>query len=116
VTGLDITPEALQRLLDAGEGPVTLVNLVRLRAGGADAYRRYLDAIAPAVARIDAELVYAGPHVATLIGDEHWDHAAVTRYADRGELAKLLDDADFQAATPLRHEALEAGILYAFTA
>lgn len=112
--GLDITPAALQQLLDAGDGPITLVNLVRLRPGGEAAYRRYLDAIAPAAARIAAEPVYSGPWVSALIGEERWDHAAVTRYADRRELAKLLADPDFQAATPLRHEALEDGILHAF--
>jgi uncharacterized protein (DUF1330 family) len=112
--GLDITPAALQRLLDAGGGPVTLVNLIRLRQDGAQAYQRYLDAVAPAIARVDAELIYAGPYVSTLVGDERWDHAAVTRYADRRELAKLLTDPEFEAATPLRHAALEAGVLHAF--
>jgi uncharacterized protein (DUF1330 family) len=112
--GLDITPDALRALLDAGDGPVTLVNFVRLRPDGAVAYQRYLDAVAPAIARIDAELIYSGSYVSTLIGDERWDHAAVTRYADRRELAKLLADPEFEAATPLRHAALEAGVLHAF--
>jgi uncharacterized protein (DUF1330 family) len=112
--GLDITPDALQRLLDAGDGPVTLVNFIRLRPDGAEAYQRYVDAVAPVIARVEAELIYAGPYISTLIGEERWDYAAVTRYADRGELAKLLADPEFEAATPLRHAALEAGVLHAF--
>jgi uncharacterized protein (DUF1330 family) len=111
---LDITPEALQRLLDAGDGPVTLVNLIRLRPGGEEAYARYQEALQPIAAKIDAELVYAGPYVGTLIGDEPWDYAIVTRYADRAELARLVRDPDFEATTPLRHAALESGILHAF--
>jgi uncharacterized protein (DUF1330 family) len=111
---LDITPEALAELLAAGEGPVTLVNLIRLRPGAEEAYARYLEAVKPVIAGLDAELLYAGPHVSTLIGGERWDFAAVTRYGDRRELVRLLDDPAFQAATPLRHAALEAGILLAF--
>jgi uncharacterized protein (DUF1330 family) len=111
---LDITSDALQRLLDAGDGPVTLVNLIRLRSGGEEAYARYQEALEPIAARVQAEVVYAGPAVGTLIGDESWDYAIVTRYADREELAKLVRDPEFAATTPLRHAALEAGILHAF--
>jgi uncharacterized protein (DUF1330 family) len=111
---LDITPEALQRLLDASDGPVTLVNLIRLREDGEEAYARYQEALQPIAARVEAELIYAGPFVGTLIGDEQWDYAIVTRYADRAELAKLVRDPEFEATTPLRHAALETGVLHAF--
>lgn len=112
--GLDITPEALAGLLDEGEGPVTLVNLIRLRSDGEEAYARYREVVEPILAKLEGEVLYAGPYVATLIGDERWDFAAVTRYADRREIAKLVEDPEFQAATPLRHAALEAGILHVF--
>jgi len=112
--GLDVTPEALERFLAGGDGPVVLVNLVRLRDGGADAYRRYGEAVAPLLARHGGELLYAGSPVATLIGDVDWDVAAVTRYPSRSALAALVRDPEFEATTPLRHEALEDGILYAF--
>lgn len=71
--GLDVTPEALDRFLAGGEGPVVLVNLVRLQPGGDDAY------------------------------------------PSRQALAELLHDPAFEAATPLRHEAVADGLLYAFT-
>lgn len=112
--GLDIAPEALDRLLAEGDGPVTLVNLIRLRPGGGDAYERYQEALRPIAARVDARVVYAGPYAGTLIGDERWDYAIVTSYADRAELAKLVRDPDFEATMPLRHAALEDGILHAF--
>jgi uncharacterized protein (DUF1330 family) len=113
--GLDITPDTLERFLEAGDGPVVLVNLVRLRPGGEDAYHRYGEAVAPLVARHGGQLVYAGSAQATLIGDETWDYAAVTRYPSRTALAGLVRDPEFEATTPLRHAALEDGILHAFT-
>ena len=113
--GLDITPEALQRFLEGGNGPVVLVNLVRLRPGGEDAYRRYGEAVAQLLARHGAELVYAGSALGVLIGEETWDFAAVTRYPSRDALAALVRDPEFEAATPLRHQAIENGILHAFT-
>jgi uncharacterized protein (DUF1330 family) len=113
--GLDITPDSLERFLEAGDGPVVLVNLVRLRPGGEDAYRRYGEAVAPLLARHGAKLIYAGSAQGMLIGDETWDFAAVTRYPSRTALAGLVRDPEFEATTRLRHEALENGILHAFT-
>jgi uncharacterized protein (DUF1330 family) len=113
--GLDITPDVLERFLEDDDGPVVLVNLVRLRLGGEEAYRRYGEAVAPLLARHGAKLVYAGSALGTLIGDESWDFAAVTEYPSREALAGLVNDPDFEATTPLRHAALEDGILHAFT-
>jgi uncharacterized protein (DUF1330 family) len=116
MTRLDVDPEALATFLEAGEGPVVLVNLVRLRSGGRDAYARYGEAVAPLLARHGAEVLYAGEPVCRLIGDEEWDVAAVTRYPSRAALAALIRDPEFEATAPLRHEALEAGLLYGFDA
>jgi uncharacterized protein (DUF1330 family) len=113
--GLDITPEALDRFLEGDDGPVVLVNLIRLRDGGEDAYRRYGEAVRPLLARYGAELVYAGTAQGALIGEETWDYAAVTRYPSRSALAGLVRDPEFEATTTLRHAALEDGILHAFS-
>jgi uncharacterized protein (DUF1330 family) len=110
---LDIGEEALERFLAAGEGPVVLVNLVRVK--DEEAYRRYGEVVGPLLARHGAELVYAGSGGGSLIGEERWDVAAVTRYPSRAALAALVRDPDFAASAPLRHAALDAGILYAFT-
>ena len=113
--GLDITPEALERFLAAGEGPVVLVNLLKLKPGGEEAYRRYGEAVGPLLARHGAEPIYSGRAAGALIGDDEWDLAAVTRWPSRAALAGLVRDPDFEAATQLRHAALEDGVLYAFT-
>ena len=113
--GLDITPDALDRFLEGGDGPVVLVNLVRLRPGGTEAYARYAEAVGPLLARHGASVLYAGSAQGVLIGEERWDRVAVTAYPSRNALAALVRDPEFEAATPLRHEALEDGILHAFT-
>ncbi len=113
---LDISEAALQRFLAEDDGAATvLVNLVRLRPDGADAYREYGESVAPLLAGVGAELVYAGEARGILIGDEKWDLAAVVRYPNRMALARLVRDPAFVALAPLRHAALEAGILHAFT-
>jgi uncharacterized protein (DUF1330 family) len=112
---LDVDADALARFLAEDDGePVVLVNLVRVRAGGEAAYRAYGAAVAPLLERVGAELLYAGTARGCLIGDEPWDVAVVTRYPSRRALAELVRDPEFEAAAPLRHEALEAGILHAF--
>lgn len=113
---LDVDPDGLARFLEGGDGPVVLVNLVRIRPDGHDAYRRYGEAVAPLLARHGAEVLYAGEPVERLIGDEDWDVAVVARYPSRSALAALVGDPDFEATAPLRHEALEAGLLYGFDA
>jgi uncharacterized protein (DUF1330 family) len=113
--GLDITEEALERFLADDDGePVVLVNLVRLRPDADAAYRAYVEAVGPLLARVGADLVYAGEARGMLIGDEDWDLAAVMRYPSRDALARLVRDPAFAATAPLRQAALEAGILHAF--
>jgi len=111
---LDVSGEALERLLREGEGQVVLVNLIRLRDSGAEAYKQYQAAVAPIAARHGAVVMFAGPGVGTLIGDDSWDVGVVTRYPSRQALAALVNDPDFVELTELRHQALEGGVLYAF--
>jgi uncharacterized protein (DUF1330 family) len=73
-----------------------------------------LAAVAGEIAAAGAEAIYAGSAVGTLIGDEIYDLAAVVRYPSRRALAALVRDPAFAATTPLRHAALEGGLLYAF--
>ena len=112
---LDVTPHALERFLSDESGPVVLVNLVRLRPGGENAYSRYRDAVGPLGASVGAELLYAGQAAGTLIGEEDWDLAYVVRYPSRQAVADLVRNPDFEQLADLRHEALEAGVLYAFS-
>jgi uncharacterized protein (DUF1330 family) len=115
VTELDISEQAIEDFLAGDDGePVVLVNLVRIRSGGEDAYRRYGEVVGPLLARVGAEIVYSGSWRGALIGSDRWDRAVVARYPRRSALAELVRDPEFQAATPLRHDAVEAGLLYAF--
>jgi uncharacterized protein (DUF1330 family) len=111
---LDVSVQALERLLREGEGEVVLVNLIRLRGGGEEAYKRYQAGVAPIAARYGATVIFAGPGVGTLIGDDSWDVGVVTRYPSRQALAGLVNDPEFLELTELRHQALEGGVLYAF--
>lgn len=95
---------------------MVLVNLVRLRPGGEAAYGRYRDAVAPLTDAVGADVVFAGEAAAgPLIGEDRWDLAYVVRYPSRQAVAALVRDPAFEELTELRHEALEDGVLYAFT-
>ncbi len=113
---LDIGDEALERLLADDDGrPIVLVNLVRRRPDGEQAYAAYMEAVAPLLAGVGAELIWAsGEPAGPLIGAEGWDVAAVVRYPTRAAVAALVRDPAFLATAPLRHRALEAGILHVF--
>jgi uncharacterized protein (DUF1330 family) len=112
---LDVTPEALERFLSGEGGPVVLVNLVKVRPGGVAAYERYREAVGLLAARVGAEVIYAGTAAGTLIGERDWDPGHVVRYPSRQAVADLVRAPEFEALASLRHEALEGGILHAFT-
>ncbi len=112
---LDITPEALDRLLQsAGADPVVIVNFVRLRPDGIGAYQRYGEEVGPIIAKHGGQPIYSGACVGTLIGDERWDYVAVVRYPGPQAIEALVSDPEFEARKHLRHAALEAGVVHVF--
>lgn len=115
MTGLDVEGDPLQRLLrEYPDEPIVVVNLVRLKPGGHEAHQRYLTQASAIMRRHGADPTYLGPGIGTLIGDEAWDKAAITAYPSVRALAAFIEDPQFAALAPLRHEALQAGIVHVF--
>lgn len=115
MTALDITDDPLRDLVArAGDEPIVVVNLVRLKPGGDRAHEQYLREIAPILERYGAQSLYSGVALGTLIGDEHWDKAAITRYPSARALSDFIQDPEFAQKAPLRHAALDAGIVHVF--
>lgn len=111
---LDIDPQALSDLIAAsGDEQITIVNFIRLRSDGADAYAEYGERVAPILRRHGVELLYSGACVTALIGEDEWDFVAVARYPNADAIKDLVDDPEFEACKPLRHKALKAGIVHA---
>jgi len=115
MTRLDVDGDPLADLLARfPDEPVVVVNLVRLKPGGHDAHRAYLAQVDRILERYGAKPWYFGTGLGTLIGEEHWDRAAITSYPSVRTLAAFIEDPAFLALAPLRHEALEAGIVHVF--
>ena len=97
----------------ADTGPVQMLNLLRFKPGGAAAYQRYSDAVAPLLAAAGGSVTVAGRGAEPLIGDQAWDLVLVVTYPTRGALLAMLRSEAYQQAMPLRAEALEQAVLYA---
>lgn len=120
------SPSACQwrALLEApADGPVTLVNLFKLRrtaqyrageddgahaVSGQEAMMRYAAISGPALERAGGRFLVLGPMAGTLIGEsEDWDAVAVGSYPNRRALLALFNDEAYRDAWRHRRAALD---------
>jgi uncharacterized protein (DUF1330 family) len=105
------------------EGPVVMVNLVRLRARaldgdgtGWDAYQRYSRAVVKLLKARDAAILWAGDVEALALGipDAHrWDYVVLVRYPSRAVFLEMMGSDDYAAANIHRENALEDHVIFA---
>lgn len=110
-----LIPERLDAFLDTSdEGPITMLNLLRFKAdGGRQRYAEYLAMAGPIVARLGAEIVFAGDSLPALAAEEGqaWDAVALVRYPNRRAFGDLINDADYAVAHTVGRSALEEAVL-----
>jgi uncharacterized protein (DUF1330 family) len=128
------TREAGRALLKSGlDGPITMLNLLRFRKiadygespelaptneiSGADAYRRYIEAVTSLIDAAGGELTFRGRGGAALIGpaDERWDLVLLVRYPSVGAFMTFATSADYLAIAGHRTAALEDSRLIPLT-
>jgi uncharacterized protein (DUF1330 family) len=105
------------------DGPVVMVNLVRLReralngeGSGWDAYQRYSAAVVKLLKPRGATILWAGDVQAVALGvpDAHrWDYAVLVRYPSRAVFLEMLSSADYAAANVERENALKDHLILA---
>lgn len=109
--------DELQKLAARGaEGPVCMLNLIRLKPeGGAESYSRYAAAVAPLLAKVGGELVYAGSGAELLIGtaDDRWDLVLIVRYPTRQAFVEMTTSEEYRAVMQLREDSLVRSVLLA---
>ncbi|MDB4968623.1 MAG: hypothetical protein JWN44_4312 [Myxococcales bacterium] len=109
----------LKRFLEEDQtGPVVMLNLLRFVGGGGEAsYVDYARAIAPFLAKVGGEVVYAGRGSTVLVAEpgQAWDAVLLVRYPDRAAFCRMVADPDYQRITHLRTVALEEAVLQATT-
>ena len=100
-----------------GSEPLFMLNLLRFRdvaegsdtESGFDAYVRYATLTEPHLARVGAEVQWAGICDAALIGpgDPEWHVAAVVRYPSRAAFLAMVSDAEYLEVSKIRSASLE---------
>ena len=104
----------LQRFLEDDDGrSLVMVQLLRFAEGGRDRYLEYSRAAQPILARIGAQVLYAGECAEPLLaGDgQAWDAIVLVRYPNREAYAGMQADPGYLAIAQLRRAALSEAML-----
>jgi uncharacterized protein (DUF1330 family) len=120
---MDGNPTAFAEFaLDAEEGPVVMINLLKFReksadgnGTGAEAYVRYAALAGPFVERHGGSLVFSGQANEHLIGDTDydWDMVLLVSWPQKQNLLDLAEDEDYEKIAHDRTNALERAMLIA---
>ncbi len=104
---------------DARDGPIHMLNLVRLRAAaaypdgraatGAEAYAAYGRESGPVFSGVGGRIVWRGLFELMLIGPgaERWDHCFIAEYPSVAAFAAMLRDPVYREAVKHRQAAVE---------
>jgi len=107
----------------AGDGPIWMLNLVRLRkkaayedgrkASGEEAYRAYARESAPFFEAVGGRIVVSGGPDAVLIGPEkeRWDLAFIAEYPSSEAFMAMVKDPGYQAIVHHRQAAVKTSRL-----
>ena len=109
------------------EGPIHMLNLVRLRqhaaypdgrgASGADTYRAYGRDSGPIFQRVGGRIAWSGDFRLMLIGpeEERWDLCFIAEYPSAAAFVEMVKDPDYQKAVVHRQAAVEDSRLIRLT-
>lgn len=101
------------------DGPIHMLNLVRLReraaypdgreATGAEAYAAYGRESEPVFARLGGRIVWQGRFELLLIGpgEEHWDHCFIAEYPSVAAFVEMIRDPVYREAVKHRQAAVK---------
>jgi len=101
------------------EGPIHLLNLVRLRpraaypdgleASGSEAYHAFARESAPVLERVGAKQVWVGRFEMMVVGpgDERWDRVFIVEYPSDAAFAALMRDPVYREALKHHQAAVE---------
>ena len=90
---------SLKKLHDFPEGePIFMLNYLNYKEKVKETYTDYLRAAVPFFKTLNAEIIFKGSPLATIIGPSEeslWDEVLVVRYANKNEFMKLIAMKDY---------------------
>ena len=114
INAMGPTPEQMQAFLALPEKPIVMVNLLKFKPdGGAEAYGRYGQGVAPLLAKVGAKSLFAGSAATCLIGNGDWDMIALVEYPKPQALVDMASSPEYQAIHHYREEGLIGQVNYA---
>jgi uncharacterized protein (DUF1330 family) len=116
-------PDQIQALVtDPDQGPVVMLNLLKFKeratgeqGSGADAYRRYGDAVIKMVEASGGRVLWSGRAMHVLVGEEadKWDAIALVQYPSPAAFLNMATSAEYQTIHGHREAGLESTVLIA---
>jgi uncharacterized protein (DUF1330 family) len=103
------TEEQLEQLRNASDGgPIVMVNLLRFKPDGGEAYGRYAAAVAPMLEQVGGRILNTVACRQAVIGpeEERWDAVALVEYPSVQAFLNMVENPDYVAT----HEHREAGL------
>lgn len=117
---IEPTGDQIERLIRGGDGPVSMLNLLRfVPDGGRESYADYGAGVLPLLAKIGAEVVWQGAADSVVIGDDDadaWDLVVIVRYPSRAAFLSMATSEEYAAIAGHRTAALADSRLVACTA
>ena len=102
-------------------GPVVMINLVRLRkvavdgsGSGWDAYTKYSKAISPLLKAVGGTILWAGDAEGAAFGDPHakyWDFVVLVRYPAREAFLDMVTSPEYAQANIQRENGVDEHII-----
>ena len=108
----EINAELIASLPD--NGPVVMVNLLRLRDRAA--YKRYSELAMPLIKARGGTVLWAGNGEAVAFGDvqaDRWDYVVLVRYPSRAAFLDMLRSPEYAAANVQREQAVGRHVILA---
>src|SRR5690242_1437004 len=106
---IEPTPAQVEQLLELdADQPVVMLNLLRFKEGGAEAYGRYSRGVIAHLDRVGGQVLWAGSVQASVIGpeDAEWDLALAVEYPSPQAFLAMVSDTDYQSLHEHRAAAL----------
>lgn len=96
-----------------GDGPVTMLNLMKVKPGASGEFSKYSRAAGPIVRKYGGKIVFSARGEQPLLGGQDWDTIILVEYPSRKAFVDMLRSDEYRAISQGRENSLERAVLYA---